>query len=437
MVYLRSADSRLFTVRAEKPAPPAAGRATSGAGAEENAWRVVRIIGTPGQGVHRLSFGAGGTLLAAAEPAGVVRVWDTASGAEVAAQAHADMKVNRIAFSPRGDQIVSGWSDGTVRLFDRSAARQPGAPAPAADPERPLTEAETGRLRSEMARIYDTQDRAEACLRSAGYPVDLGPVWQDDAPDFWLNVFFDIESGLIPGPAPFHRILRLALRTAASPALKALARDLAAGRPTTADGERILHQYAGSVRVACSPDGLTIASAGRGGPVLLYRLPNARADSGRHVQPKPRALAFSPDGSLLAVARAAGDVVLLPADQAGHGAAFSQNDAAAADLEFSPGGRLLATVLLDGTVRLREVPGGRILRSCNHGAAGTRGVAFSPGGTLLAVAAGSQVVFLDTQTLLPARRPSVHGAEVSALAFARGSRLLAVACGDGTIELIE
>jgi hypothetical protein len=65
-----------------------------------------------------LSFSPDGRLLAAADPASAVRVWDVSSGKEVRRFGGHPDKVLATAFAPDGTSLVSAAADGTLRLWD-------------------------------------------------------------------------------------------------------------------------------------------------------------------------------------------------------------------------------------------------------------------------------------------------------------------------------
>jgi WD40 repeat protein len=100
------------------------------------------------------------------------------------------------------------------------------------------------------------------------------------------------------------------------------------------------------------------------------------------------AVAFSPDGRLLAVSDTTGSqgVVYLWNVSSGHLVNTLQYlDAQFADLAFSPNGRVVAVGDTNGNVELWQVANGQFIQALSDPLGkGIIGIAFSPGGDLLA-----------------------------------------------------
>ncbi|TDB89416.1 WD40 repeat domain-containing protein [Actinomadura sp. KC216] len=225
--------------------------------------------------------------------------------------------------------------------------------------------------------------------------------------------------------------------------------DVATRRPAgaplaTSDATGML----GSVEaMAFSPDGGILATAGYEGVTRLWDVRTRRkigkplgspdTETGGHAI---NAVAFTPDGKRLVTA-GADDVARLwdTAAQRRVGAAFTGHTDDITDLAISPDGTALATASTDGTARLwslstRDETGE--LREPGEDR-GFRGIAFSPDGKRLVTtgAAGSTRLW-DTAgrrpvgSVLGDRRVPVHKA-----AFSPDGRLLAVTDDDGKVWL--
>jgi WD40 repeat protein len=204
--------------------------------------------------------------------------------------------------------------------------------------------------------------------------------------------------------------------------------------------------------VAFSPDGQLLATADWDGTVRLWNPATSRPVgspltlSGNGIG--TAGVAFSPNGKLLASAVSLGSGQLwdaatrrpvgdpLPVDTTD----TTGTGGGAGVVAFSPDGTLLATAGSDGTVRLwnpaTSDPAGAPLRAVRGGA--VDGVAFSPDGTLLATADSDGTVRLwnpATGHAVGTPLRAVRGGAVDGVAFSPDGTLLATADSDGTVRL--
>jgi dipeptidyl aminopeptidase/acylaminoacyl peptidase len=190
--------------------------------------------------------------------------------------------------------------------------------------------------------------------------------------------------------------------------------------------------------VAFSPDGLLLAIAPAGQPIVLWEVASGQVvrtfdDPAENLF---RCLAFSPDGTLLA-AGSNNNIVRLW-NVAGGGLAHTiQHDIGGQpldhilDLAFSPDGRVLASSGTDLKARLWDVEAWQVIHELRIGDAPT-GLAFSPDGTILA-SSGPELKLWDVESgkLL---RTLPHGSLI-AVAFSPDGTLLASGGYDHQIYL--
>ena len=149
--------------------------------------------------------------------------------------------------------------------------------------------------------------------------------------------------------------------------------------------------------LAYRPDGKLLAAAGYREVLLID--PNAGDMVGKLPGQTGEAtalLAFSRDGSLLAVASGApdvaGEVRIYKAAADPPAITIAAHKDAILDLAFSPDGKTLATCGYDRLIKLWDVDSGQLIRELKDHSDAVYGVAFSPDGTLLASGSADRAV---------------------------------------------
>jgi len=196
-----------------------------------------------------------------------------------------------------------------------------------------------------------------------------------------------------------------------------------------------------------SPPGVsTVSVFSVGSAGALTQVPGSPFATG----PEPFAVAFSPDGRLLATADAEGTVSVFSVSSSGMltevpGSPFATGGDPES-MAFSPYGRLLATANLQGTVSVFSVSSSGMLTEVPGSPFATGGypssVAFSPSGAVLAAAnrPGTLSVFSVSSsgmlTEVPGS-PFATGAEPESVAFSNRGLLATANYNDSTVSVFQ
>ena len=147
------------------------------------------------------------------------------------------------------------------------------------------------------------------------------------------------------------------------------------------------------------------------------------------------AVAFSPDGKILATASEDGTSQLWDTGTGQKIGPSLQHQGPIVDVAFSPSGKTILTGSEDQTARVWETSTGKLTSSLAHRGAITV-VAFSPDGTRMLTGSNDQSARLwDATTGLAIGQPLEHKGAILAIAFSRDSSLVATGSADYTARV--
>ena len=406
-------------------------------GSEVRLWDVgtsqeISVLGSPDENARTLRFSPDGTRLAWIGGESTTRIWDLAAGREMACLRGDEHKARALAIDRTGTLIAVGADDGTVRVWDLSGGGPP------------------------------------TTLRAAGGWVTVLEFVGTDGETLLVGTAEGtIQLWNVGDGAPAGRTL-LASRTtdvtaaAFVPETRLVAAvgengSLRLWDTTTAAQVRVgSGEHATSYGMSLTDDATLLATTGEDGLVRIYELPG-RGGEGQADLDTPvrrlntrrspsRAVAFSPDTTILAVGHSDGTVGLWDPWTGRPTATLKAGGLRVLSVAFSPDGERLAAGTDAGTVYVWDAAAARGPSSRSPAWTAARrlaghpdwvnAVVFSPDSEVLASASGPGTIRIwDAASGALRRRLTGRGGRVRTIAFAPDGRLLASGGEDGVIRL--
>jgi WD40 repeat protein len=348
------------------PGPPPRDRAGTGARTRPQgpSRLVMTLTGHTGWGFLKggargVAFSPDGCQLASAGGDKTVRIWDTTTGAEVRVLTGHTESVVSVAFSPDGHLLASGGGDNTIRVWDTATGAELYQLTGHIRP--------SGKVPGDPVMVWGVAFSADGCYLASAGDDGTVRVW-DTETRHMLRTLNGNAQGML-GDLNGHTNAVHSVTFSAEGHLLASAGGDGTVLVWEAASGALLHKLAGHTRavvdVAFSPDGRHLASAGADGTVRIWEYttesaPLALVGHAKDANPLVglvrgtyvRAVAFSPDGSVVASAGDDGTVRVWEAATGAMLRTLASNKKPTSCVAFSPDGRLLASGGEDNTVRL-------------------------------------------------------------------------------------
>ena len=395
-----------------------------------------------------LTFSADGEMLASGSTDKTVQLWNTTTGEPLATFTGHINGITALAFSPDGTTLVSGSADGMIRFWNTQT-------------QVPLSDRITGHTQLTKAATFfqDSSTLASAAFNGVITLWDVktskkSTVHNTEHRDWFPTLAFSPDGTKLVSLGVDGTPIFGAGTSFGQPVASYRANhfiyltDVKTGRELAT-----LHYTMGAEKLTFSPDGKTVAFRGPG-EIRLWNtemgdevaIPLADLSAGIRNVPWVWSLAFSPDSRWLVSGTSTGEIQMWDVATGEALVAFAKSKAMRARaLAFSPDGALLAAGT-QGYIHLWEVDtankllsidtGHRRDRPSTHSAELLKLLVFSPDGEVLVSGFDTGTIQLwDVKTGDKIATFDGHTKGVNTLAFSPDGTMLVSAATDGTMLL--
>ncbi len=313
------------------------------------------------------AFSPDGQLLAKAGTDPRLMVIQTSDGAVIARMAGHERGLSLVRWSPDGRQLATASEDSSVRIWRRPRAHW-------------LHE-----LRTEGARVLDVAWSSRGDRIATAHDDGLARLWDPATGSLLHEIGTEGDGGDWENDVMVRVRFSPDGRRLACESRLILIVDADSGRTMRTLGEASISRWS---QLRFSPDGRELAASRYGNPPERWQLADGSLqlahDANDTSHPLCMALAYSPDGSVLATGFSRGVINLWDTANGAHLRSLEGWGKNVPDLVFSPSGDLLAACYtLYNQVLLWDPRTGELVRTLDGHTQSVTTVAFAPAGDLL------------------------------------------------------
>ena len=360
--------------------------------------------------VWSVAFSPDGNLVATGDSNGVVHLWEATTGKKLLTCKGHSNRVRSVAFSPSGEMLASGSSDKTVRLWDINSGEclktlQGHSNQVLSVAFSPSSEMLASGSSDETVKLWNVS--SGVCLETL------------QGHSGWVRSVVFSPSGEILASSSSDKLVKLW--------------DVSGGVCLNT-----LQGHTNSVNsVAFSPSGETLTSGSSDQTVKLWDIPSSEClcTLQGHTN-SVNSVAFSPSGKMLASGSADQTVRLWDIRNGECLNTLQGHTKWVFSVVFSSSGEMLASGSSDQTVRLWDVRNGECLNTLQGYINEIDSLVFSPSSKALASGSSDQTVRLwDVRSGKCLNTLQGHTSWVNSVAFSSSGEMLASASDDQTVRL--
>ncbi|MGC4123208.1 MAG: protein kinase [Myxococcales bacterium] len=413
--------------------------------------RLVRLEGH-GDSVTAVALSPDSRIAATGSDDRTVRLWSVPEGQPLATFSSSAAAIYAVAFSPDGRALAVGGEERAVRLLSVPDGRPLLSLAGHRDSVLSLVFSADGSLLASLGvdgtRVWDARAGVTLAAVAGLGGQDRGVAFSPDgrtlalAGDGRAVRLFKVGGDPRRAPLAGH-----------TDAVNDLAFTPDGKRLVTSGYDRVIRVWdvashrtvalleghgAGVFGLAMSPDGKKVASCAADLTMKTWDLDSGKEQLSAPLGERPYALAWSPDGALIASGGVQGVARLRDARTGAVVAELAGHEGPITRLRFSPDGALLATSGVDGKVRLWDVARRSLVKTVDAHGDWAWGVSFSGDGKTLVTAGKDGLAKLfDVETGRELKRFSAHGRWVNDARLSPDGRFLATGGDDRTARLFD